>query len=195
MGAKAENQKIYPVSIEYFAAKTRAIGASGLNLSLKSENPMPDGVWFRILHGMSAASYGEKITVTLKALPGQTSVHIHSECGLPTQLVDYGKNRKNVEAIFAYFEQGIESAPAAPAVQTVAPAPQQTPAPEPQPTPAPQPEPVPAPALQPATAPQPAPAPQPVRTHVFCASCGAKNNINANFCYGCGRKLYKNGYH
>lgn len=160
MGAKAENQKLYPVALSYFADKTRAIGSAGLNLSLKSENPEQDGVWFRILHGMSAASYGEKITVTLKALPGQTSVHVHSECGLPTQLVDYGKNRKNVEAIFAYFERGIESAPAAPAVPT--------------------------------PMPEPVPAVQPVRTHVFCAACGTRNDIQANFCCACGRKLYKN---
>ena len=65
-----------------------------LDMSLKSENPTNTGVWFRIHHGMSMVSYGEKIAVTLTPDGNGTHVHILSECGMPTQLVDYGETAK-----------------------------------------------------------------------------------------------------
>ncbi|MFV0533160.1 MAG: hypothetical protein ACK5MR_05850 [Cumulibacter sp.] len=51
--------------------------------------------------GMGALSWGEKITVTLQPIDGGTGVHIRSQCAFPLQLVDYGKNKKNVESIAA----------------------------------------------------------------------------------------------
>ena len=53
---------------------------------------------------MSFVSYGEKITVTLTYLgEDKTQIDIVSECGMPTQIIDYGKNKKNVNAIFDYI--------------------------------------------------------------------------------------------
>lgn len=49
--------------------------------------------------GMGWASWGEKISVHIAPGPGGTAVHVRSECAFPLQLVDYGKNRKNVEHI------------------------------------------------------------------------------------------------
>ena len=70
---------------------------SELNLELKSENPNPPGVWFRFHHGMSFTSYGEKITITLTPLAQNvTRVDVLSECGMPTQVIDWGKNKQNV---------------------------------------------------------------------------------------------------
>ena len=121
MGAKANNSKTYNAPYEYFLQKMRCIDGAGFNFSTKSENPMPDGVWFRIIHGFSAKSYGEKITVTLKMLAqGGVWVDVHSECGMPTQLFDMGKNKQNVELIFSYLENGMP----APAVQQNTAAPQ-----------------------------------------------------------------------
>lgn len=125
MAKKAQEMRSYAVPMDFFAQKMRGIDSAGLNVSLKSENPTAEGVWFRVLHGMSWASYGEKITVTLTGTAGGTQVHILSECGMPTQIVDYGKNASNVRAIFQYLEKGLPApgqeipaaapAPAAPA--------------------------------------------------------------------------------
>lgn len=87
----------------------RRIEQAALDLSFKSENPAGSGIWFRIHHNMSMASWGEKITITLTPEGSGTRVHILSECGMPTQIVDYGKNAENVAAIFRYLEQGVDA--------------------------------------------------------------------------------------
>jgi len=79
MAKKSDERRSYPVNINFFVDKCRNIDSAGLRVNLKSENPTPDGgVWFRILHGMSAASYGEKITVTLTPTPSGTDVHVQN---------------------------------------------------------------------------------------------------------------------
>ncbi len=105
MAARAEQTRVLNMPIDFVVNKMRQIGNSDLRVNLTSENPMPpNGVWFRVLHGTSFSSWGEKITVTLTALsPQSTQIHILSECGMPTQLVDWGKNNKNVNAVFDYI--------------------------------------------------------------------------------------------
>ena len=84
---------------------------SVLNLELKSENPTPTGVWFRFHHGTTFLSWGEKITITVTPLPGGiTRVDASSECGLPTQVIDWGKNKQNVCNILEYVEKRLNSA-------------------------------------------------------------------------------------
>ena len=108
VAAKSQDSKFYLVPLSYFMEKLRAIGRSNLNVKLVSENPEANGVtWFRIHHGFSFFSYGEKITVTLSPRDGGTNVHILSECGMPTQIIDYGKNSRNVKAIFDYLEKDL----------------------------------------------------------------------------------------
>ena len=78
---------------------------SKLNLELKSENPTDSGVWFRFHHGTTFSSWGEKITITLTPVSqSQTNVDVHSECGMPTQIIDWGKNRQNVCNILEHIE-------------------------------------------------------------------------------------------
>lgn len=209
MARKAENRKTYNnVPMEYFRQKCLAIDSAGLNLSLKSENPGENGaVWFRVLHGMSMTSYGEKITITLRPMGSGTDVHILSECGLPTQIVDYGKNAKNCAAIFAYLERDIpqqgamQPAPGIPVQQAPvrqaeqpgypqAPAYQQAPV---QPQAGYQQAPV-----YPQTPAQPQAPVQPqvvaaaafaAQDFVFCPECGTKNSKSAKFCMNCGTRL------
>ncbi|GEM_PF-1985570 len=172
MARRAENRKTYPnVPMQYFLQKCRDINNGGLNVSLKSENPEADGrVWFRVLHGMTMTSYGEKITITLRPMGAGTDVHILSECGMPTQLVDYGKNRQNCEAVFAYLERGIEvytqPRQAVQAPQQAAPFTQGAPA-----------------------APAAAPVSFAAQDFVFCTECGTKNSKGSRFCMNCGTKL------
>ena len=167
MGAKAEDVRTYDrVPMSFFLGKCRAIESGGLNVALKSENSEQDGrVWFRIHHGMTMMSYGEKITITLLPYGSGTRVHVHSTCGLPTQVIDYGKNRQNVNNIFKYLEDGIASAAAA--IQ-----PQRTVAPQPQRTVAPQ-----------------QPGLQAQRDFIFCTECGARNPWRSRFCSSCGKPI------
>lgn len=64
-------------------------------------------------YGVSMSSWGEDITVSLVALnPQTTSVTILSECSLPTQLVDWGKNKGNVNSLFDYINRNLAYATA-----------------------------------------------------------------------------------
>ncbi|QIX27937.1 hypothetical protein ncot_16085 [Nocardioides sp. JQ2195] len=63
---------------------------------------------------MGAFSWGEKLLVHLTQVPGGTQAVVRSECSFPLQLVDYGKNRKNVEKIVAGLQ--LPPGPAGPPV-------------------------------------------------------------------------------
>ena len=139
---------------------------SHLRLDLKSENPMPNGVWFRFHHGTTFTSWGEKITITLiPTAEMTTSVTILSECGMPTQVIDWGKNRQNVCNIYEHIVRMLSAAnvPTTP-TQSPAPAPAQNPIPE-----------------------QNTEAPKPSVS--FCNSCGTRVVPGSIFCSGCGKKL------
>ena len=102
MARSATDERIIDLPIELIIGRMRTVGSES-NFALRSENPTPTGVWFRVHHGASMASWGEKITVTLTPMGQQTKVHIFSECGMPTQLIDYGKNRKVVNYLFDFI--------------------------------------------------------------------------------------------
>ena len=164
MAASSRNVRLYPFQIMYFVEKLRNINNAGLNLVLKSENPNGTGVWFRIHHGATMTSWGEKITVTLTPQGEGTVVDIISECGMPTQIVDWGKNASNVNAVFRYLEAGL-------------------------PAPTPAQAPVQAPAAAPAQAPElRSAAPQSAETKQ-CPVCGAVLRADSRFCPRCGAQL------
>lgn len=67
--------------------------------------PIPSGCTLNFHHGFNLASYGEAIRVTVIATgPASCQITIHSECDMPTQLIDWGQNKKNVQGIFTFFE-------------------------------------------------------------------------------------------
>ena len=133
--------------------------AAPLNIKLKSENPSPSGIWFRFHHGMSWASYGEKITITLTPLSATTVlVQIHSECGMPTQVIDWGKNKSVVCNVYEQIMAMLNSQ--APAHNMPNPNPSYN-----------------------------APAPQPQNNGTkFCFRCGTRLDASAAFCSHCGQK-------
>jgi len=74
-----------------------------LGFTLLSESITPMGATFYLQHGVSFSSWGESISVNIVALDRQTlRVDVYSECDMPTQIVDWGKNRENVDKIFQY---------------------------------------------------------------------------------------------
>lgn len=49
--------------------------------------------------GASLMSWGEKITATIAHGPHGATVHLRSECALPTVLFDFGRNAKNLRKL------------------------------------------------------------------------------------------------
>lgn len=95
MGAKHHEKRVYNVDYNAALVAIRSMNKSSLNIDLQSENPTATGVWFRFTHAMSFKSYGEKITITVNRFANGTEIDILSECGLPTQMFDMGKNKEN----------------------------------------------------------------------------------------------------
>ena len=54
-------------------------------------------------YGMNWSSWGERITIT----PEHGSIRVVSECTFPLQVIDWGKNRKNVELVRSCLAQAI----------------------------------------------------------------------------------------
>ena len=107
MGAHHEKTLTFNNQMQPLVDKMRDLHNSGLRLTLKGEVPEGNnGVCFQITHGVTATSWGEKITVKLVPTgPAQTMVTINSRCALPTQIVDWGKNKSNVEKLFQYLSK------------------------------------------------------------------------------------------
>ena len=121
MAAKHEKSYILGASVNAICSVIRSAEfASSLRIEMKSENPTPDGVWYRFHHGTTFTSWGEKITITLIPKDSTyTSLTILSECGMPTQIIDWGKNKQNVSNIYDMLVKmlnkaaaGIQSTPA-----------------------------------------------------------------------------------
>ncbi|MCR4594656.1 MAG: hypothetical protein K5761_06340 [Clostridiales bacterium] len=107
MAANAREARILPADMQFLLSMLRGIAASGLKYVYRGEFPVPGGVQVRLGHSISFSSWGEDITITMTAQGNQTFVDIFSECSLPTQIIDYGKNRKNVNVIFNFLMQNI----------------------------------------------------------------------------------------
>ena len=174
MGKQVQDRRVYPVPESFFREKLRAIESAGLNLALKSENETPNGVWFRIHHGVTWSSWGEKITVTLTRVENGTDVQIISQCGMPTQVIDWGKNSSNIRVIFNYLEKGMPQNTSGQYQPSYAPQPSY----EAQPSYAPQ---------QPYAAQPPAGQAQPGGG--FCGNCGSPTEAGTKFCTKCGFRL------
>lgn len=164
MGTQATSSRIYNLNINVLAAELRSRRFTDvLRVSLKSENPMPGGCWFRFHHGMTFTSYGERITVTLNAINENTTmVEIHSEAAVPTQLIDFGINNRNISAIFQHLDHNVLFPYMASTGQTI---PYQA-----------------APQTAPPQSYQAAPA-------MICPRCGARIEAHFKFCNCCGAQL------
>lgn len=105
MAAKYENVITLNIKIPFLVDKLRNLHNTGLGMILQGESPYGNGgAWLQIKHGISFTSWGENITVILTPVGmEQTSVLIRSECALPTQIIDWGKNKKNVEKLIQYL--------------------------------------------------------------------------------------------
>ena len=152
--------------------------------SFKVESPTYEGYILYFKNGVNFSSWGEEIQINITQLPGDPSksnVVIRSECALPTQIVDWGKNKENVNKVINYLQQRINCAPQGytPSVapQNYAP----NPAPQYYAPPAPQ---------QPVYNQAPPVQQNAYEAPKFCIKCGKPVTPDANFCMGCGNKLF-----
>ncbi len=97
MAAKFKHTETYPLAkAELLEQVKRALAHCKFKITEIGED---EGV----IHAKSAVnfwSWREKIEVNIDA---DGSVSMKSECVLPTQVVDWGKNKKNVQQFFAYL--------------------------------------------------------------------------------------------
>ena len=105
MASHAQFAKTYPVPIGYIVAEMRNPRLhSALKFKYVSECPVLGGVFFAFHHGMSFSSWGEDINVTVTALqPSLTQIFVYSECSMPTQFIDWGKNTDNATNLFLHL--------------------------------------------------------------------------------------------
>ncbi len=160
MAAKKEHGFSVQGSFErVFDAAARATQHCGWRLDVSQ----PQTGSLRAIHGMNLMTYGEKIDVSVRPRPdGVCDVWVKSECrGI--QMVDYGRNRKNIDAFVSALMTELQAPP-----QTWQPTPQQ-------PAQAPWPGPPPA-----------APMPAGQGSGRFCSACGAPGQVTDRFCRGCG---------
>ena len=96
-----------------------------LKLVYKSQAPSYNGVIFSFSSETSFTSWGEHVTITVMPTAGYgTQIDVYSKCSLPTQIVDWGKNKENVTRILSYVQQNLARyAPAQYAAPAPAPAP------------------------------------------------------------------------
>ncbi len=82
--------------------------ASALKLTADFNRQTPQGGMYHFKRGITLTTWGEEITVTLMPIDTfNCNVEVKSECRMPTQVVDWGKNRSNVEAVFVYIFKNI----------------------------------------------------------------------------------------
>lgn len=105
MAAKFENTVTLNAQIPALVEKMRNIAFSGLGITLQSEAPYANGgVCFQLKNGMGLTSWGENISVILvPAGETQTTAAVRSECALPTQIIDWGKNKENVTKLIQFL--------------------------------------------------------------------------------------------
>ena len=192
MAAKYQESKNYPLAIQCFIIEFRSQPIRDfMNIKWVGEEALPDGtLHYQYQHGMGMASWGETIDIYIAALGERaTRVEIRSECYLPTQVIDWGKNRENVVNIFMYLDNCVNTFLAnngsnAPMPQVEFPTPpaQAQPVPQPQ-QPMPQQQVQYQPPVQPVLQPTP---PQ----QKLCPTCRFTPPQGANFCPNCGTKLF-----
>ncbi len=76
------------------------------NFRFKSEVPSyNNGVSFRFTNSVSLTSWGEEIIITITPdNSGALRVDISSECSMPTQIIDWGKNKENLNKVVGYLQ-------------------------------------------------------------------------------------------
>ena len=109
MGLKYEQQFIFNFHINsLYQLLANMHFLTEMKFTMNMNSYQPQNCCMRYNRGMSFTSWGEEITILLTPLgDSQTSMHIVSACVMPTQIIDFGKNRDNVTNISKYIMRHI----------------------------------------------------------------------------------------
>ena len=173
MAANFSNTYMFNAHIETVCAVLNDAGFhNALKFRFISRAPMQNGMKFCFASDVNFSSWGENIDIDVFYVNDNASqVVIKSECSLPTQIIDWGKNKSNVNKIYNQLISVLASAPVAPQM------PMQPVAPE-----------VPVAPVEPQAPAQPVAPPAPTSPK-FCSKCGASLTAGSNFCQVCGNKV------
>lgn len=113
MGAKYGNSYILNADIKQVCTVISDFQfCSFLKLGFKSENPIQGGIMYFFNSSANLSSWGEDIDITVLYHSETTAqVIIKSKCTLPTQVIDWGKNKANVEKIYNYLTSRLAYTP------------------------------------------------------------------------------------
>lgn len=114
MAASHQETYVINASMQALCDVIRSQGfANQLKVGISAERPWQSGVCFQLYHGVSFTSWGETIMIALTPM-GQnvTQVNIRSECDMPTQIIDWGKNKQVVRSIHQHLETYVNRGPA-----------------------------------------------------------------------------------
>ncbi|GEM_PF-1658739 len=75
------------------------IGMALTNIGAKLKNVDPNTGLFFATCGFTLTSYGENITIQPYRTPTGCSLNVKSECSIPTQIIDWGKNTENINKL------------------------------------------------------------------------------------------------
>jgi ribosomal protein L40E len=109
MAAKYSNTYILNANMGHVCSVIRdAQFCNFLKLNFKAETPMQGGTIYSFSSGVNLASWGENIDINVLYLNENTSqVIIKSECAMPTQIIDWGRNEANVGKIYNHLLSSI----------------------------------------------------------------------------------------
>ena len=109
MAADYFETRTYPIPTKIVADAIVAPAFAGA-MQFRFVNTIPGamGYTYRYLHGVTLLSWGEEIDITLTpAGDNGTQIKIRSTCSMAMQLIDWGKNKANVQAIWKYIENNL----------------------------------------------------------------------------------------
>ena len=101
----------YQATARYSGTRADIVRASqevAAQCGFKVQEASPDGGSIRARAGFSFRSWGENISVHVD---DAGAVQVTSECLLPTQFVDYGKNKSNVNRFLAGLSARLGDSP------------------------------------------------------------------------------------
>jgi hypothetical protein len=96
----------YPVTHDWIVY---ACQAAGLGVPRWGQGAM-GGMW-HVSPGVSLMSWGETMTIAPLA---PNILRVRSECGMPTQCIDWGKNEKNVRKLVQILWAAVQQTPQPP---------------------------------------------------------------------------------
>lgn len=79
------------------------LSAYGVYFDLVGRNVLADGFEYSLQANIGPCSWGENIYVGCFRAGGGSRLNIFSKCAMPVQLLDWGKNRRNVNALRKVF--------------------------------------------------------------------------------------------